>query len=67
MKFIGLLLILAVIGYAMSVYLSSSNLTSASPDGSASKPKDYLDKTQQSADAINQALQKNKERLDGSN
>ena len=67
MKLIGLLISLAIIGYAMSVYLNSSSLTSASPDGSVSKPKDYLDQAQQSVDAINQSLQKDKERLDGSN
>ena len=67
MKLIGLLISLAIVGYAMSTYLSSSSLTSASPDGSVSKPKDYLDQTQKSVDAINQSLQKDKERIGGSN
>jgi len=67
MKLIGLLISLAIIGYAMSVYLSSSSLTSASPDGSQSTPKEYIDQTKQSVDAINQALQKDKARLDDSN
>ncbi len=67
MKFIGLLISLAIIGYTMSVYMKSSSLTTASPDGSTSTPKEYIDKTQQSVDAINQALQRDKERLDSSN
>lgn len=66
MKFIGLLISLALVGYAMSVYLDSSSLTSASPDGSLSTPKDYIDATKQSVDAVNQALQKGKGKLDGS-
>lgn len=67
MKLIGLLLSLVILGYTMSIYLSSSGLTTASPDGSQSTPKDYIDQTKQSVDAINQALQKGKGKLDGSN
>lgn len=64
MKFIGLLVSLAIIGYAISVYMGSSSLTT---DGSQSTPKEYIDQTKQSVDAINQALQKDKARLDDSN
>ena len=67
MKFLGLLISLAIIGYAMTVYLDSSRLTTASPDGSASTPKEYIDQAKQAADIMNQSLQKDKERLDGSN
>ena len=65
MKLIGLLIALAITGYVMSIYMTSSNLTT-SADSGMSKPEDYIDKTMQSVDAINQSLQKDKERLDGS-
>ena len=67
MKFIGLIISLAIIGYAISIYLDKPGLTTASPDGAQSKPKDYIDQARQSTDAINQSLQQGKERLDGSN
>lgn len=67
MKFIGILISLAIIGYAISIYLDSPSLTSSSPDGTQSKPKDYIDQARESTDAINQSLQQGKERLDGSN
>jgi hypothetical protein len=67
MKFIGLLISLAILGYAMSTYLGSSDLTTASPDGSQSRPKDYIDQAKRSAEAMSQSLQKGKERLDSSN
>jgi hypothetical protein len=67
MKLLGLLITLAIIGYAMSTYMGSSGLNTVSPDGSQSKPKDYIDKTRQSVDTINQSLKKDKERLDSSN
>lgn len=67
MKFIGILISLAIIGYAITVYMGSSSLTTASPDGTQSTPKDYIDSAKQSTDAMNEALKTGKDRLDGSN
>ncbi len=67
MKLIGLLISLAIIGYAMSIYMSSSSLTTASPDGSQSRPKDYLDDAQKSADVMKKSLQEQQERMNNSN
>ncbi len=65
MKFLGILITLAIIGYAVSVYLDSSNLP-ATPGG-ASKPADYIDEARKSTDAIGDALKTGKERLDDAN
>lgn len=67
MKLIGLLISLAIVAYTMSIYLSSSGLPAASPDGSQFQPKDYIDAAKRSAEAMSQSLQKDEERLDNSN
>ncbi len=67
MKLIGLLVSLAILGYAASIYLKSSKLSTASPDGSQSRPKDYLDDAQKSADAMKKSLQEQQERMNNSN
>ncbi len=67
MRFIGILITLAAVGYAISIYLGSSSVTTASPDGGRSQPKDYIDQAKQSVGTLNQTLQKHKEKLDNSN
>jgi hypothetical protein len=65
MRLIGLLVTLAVIGYTTYIYLGSSNTTLS--NGIQTKPAEYIDQTNQSVDAINDALQKQKDKLDNAN
>lgn len=67
MKFLGILISLAIIGYAITVYLDSSSLTNGSPEGIQSKPKDYIDQAKETTDAMSETLQAGKKRLDNSN
>jgi len=63
MRLIGLLVTLAVLGYTTYIYLGSSNTTS--PDGVKTRPVEYVDQAKQSTDAINEAMKKQREQLDG--
>jgi hypothetical protein len=65
MRLIGLLVTLAVLGYTTYIYLGSSNTTSS--NGIQTKPAEYIDQTNKSVDAINDALQKQKDKLDNAN
>ncbi len=61
MKLIGLLVSLAILAYTISVYLESQPTPE---DNNLSRAKDYTDKAKQGADAIEKALQEQKERMD---
>lgn len=67
MRFLSLLITLSIIGYAISVYLDSGDLTSADPDKVMSKPKEFIDHAQQAADQINSQMQRHKDKLDQRN
>ena len=57
MRFLGLIITLAAIGYAIHVYLGSSTSVETTPEQS-------IDHAQQASDAMNQALQRHQDRLD---
>jgi len=65
MRLIGLLVTLAVLGYTIYMYLGSSS--TISPEDIQTKPAEYIDQAGQSADAINDAIQKQKDKLDNAN
>ncbi len=65
MRLIGLLVTLAVLGYTTYIYLGTSNTTSS--NAIQTKPVEYIDQTNQSVDAINDALQKQKDKLNKAN
>jgi len=64
MRFLSILITLAIIGYAMSIYIDSGNLKSADPDKVMSKPKEFIDRSTQAVDMLNEKLKKQKERMD---
>lgn len=64
MRFLSLLITLAIIGYAMSIYIDSGNLTSADPEHIKSKPKEFIDHTSQAVDELNKSMQRQKKQLD---
>jgi hypothetical protein len=62
MRFLGLIIMLAIIGYAIHIYLDSST------DGNAEiKPKQQIDQAKQAADLMNQALQEQQDKFDQTN
>ena len=67
MKFLSLIITLAIIGYAMSLYIDSGNLKSADPEKAMSKPKEFIDHSRQAVDQLNESLKKQKESMDNSN
>lgn len=62
MRLIGLLVTLAILGYSIHVYLGSSSTVSV--DGVQTKPVEYIDQAKQSTDALNDAMQKNQDKLE---
>jgi len=60
MRFLGLIITLAVIGYSIHIYLGSSQTVE-------SKPERYLDQANQATDAMNRALQHQQEKFDSAN
>lgn len=59
MRLIGLLITLAVLGYITYIYLGGNH----AGDVVQTKPAEYIDQAQQSADAINDAMKKQQEQL----
>ena len=57
MRFLGLIITLAIIGYTIHIYLGSSQTVETTPEQTT-------DHAQQAADAMNQALQRNQDKLD---
>lgn len=60
MRFLGLIITLAVIGYAIHIYLGSSSNVDM-------KPEQQIDQAKQATDAMNQALQRQQEKFDSAN
>ncbi len=67
MRFLSILITLAIIGYAMSIYIDSGNLKSAAPNKAMSKPKEFIDHANQTVDMLNEKLQKQKKKMDDLN
>ena len=64
MRFISLLLALAIIGYVIKVYLGTSSTSSLDESGYRSNPQQTINQAEQAAESINQSLQDNQQRLD---
>jgi hypothetical protein len=62
MRFLGLIITLAIIGYAMHIYLSSPTDRNAEI-----KPEAQIDQATQAADLMNQALRRQQEKFDHTN
>lgn len=67
MRFLSIIITLAIIGYAISIYIDSGNLQSADPEKIKSKPKEFIDHANQAADQFNESLKKQKKKLDDMN
>ncbi len=64
MRFISLLLALAILGYVIKVYLDSSSVTSLDETGNTTRAQQTIEHTEQTTEQINQILQDNQQRLD---
>ena len=64
MRFLSLLISLAIIGYTASIYLNSGDLQSSVPDKTITKPKQYIDHARQATDQINETMKKQKKAID---
>lgn len=60
MRFLGLIITLAIIGYSIHMYLGTS-------PNVETKPEQYIDQANHTADAMNQALQRQQDKLDSAN
>lgn len=60
MRFLGLIITLGIIGYAIHIYLGSSPTVET-------KPEQYIDQAKQTTDAMNRALQRQQDKLDSAN
>ena len=60
MRFLGLIITIAIIGYAIHIYLSSSQTVET-------KPEQYIDQASETTDAMNRALQNHQDKLDSAN
>ena len=60
MRFLGLIITLAIIGYAAHIYLGSSQEV-------VTNPEETIDHAKQASDAMNQALHRYQDRLDSGN
>ena len=64
MRFLSILITLAIIGYAISIYLDSDDLKSSDPEKVMSKPKEFIDHARQATDQMNENLKKQKKSLE---
>ncbi len=64
MRFISLLLALAILGYVIKIYLGSSSVTSLDEDGNMTRPQQTIEQAEQATEQLNRALQDNQQRLD---
>ena len=64
MRFISLLLALAILGYVIKIYLDSSSVTSLDEDGNMTRPQQTIERAEQATEQLNQVLQDNQQRLD---
>lgn len=60
MRFLGLVITLAVIGYAVHIYLGSSSSVDT-------QPEQQIDQAKQAADVMNQALQRQQDKFNSAN
>jgi len=60
MRFLGLIITLAIVGYSIHMYLGTSPSVET-------KPEQYIDHANQATDAMNQALQHQQDKLDSAN
>jgi len=60
MRFLGLIITLAIVGYSIHMYLGTS-------PNVETKPEQYINHSSQAADAMNQALQHQQDKLDSAN
>ena len=67
MRFLSIIITLAIIGYMMSTYLASDKLISADPEKTMSKPKEFIDHSSQAVDQINENFQKQQKKLEDLN
>jgi hypothetical protein len=63
MRFISLLLALVILGYVIKLYLGSSSMTATDDNVTNSHPQQTIERAEQTADQINQALQEQQQRL----
>lgn len=63
MRFIGLLLSLAILGYVISIYLDSSVETSDEGERYSSRPQQTIEHTEDMANQLNQALKHQQQKL----
>ena len=66
MRYISLLLALAIVGYGIKLYLDSSSMTAADNEMQFTHPQQTLERAEQSAEQINQVLQDQQQRLNNS-
>ncbi len=60
MRFLGLIITLAIIGYSVHIYLGSSQTAETTPEQT-------IDQAKQATDAMNQSLQRSQDKLDSAN
>lgn len=63
MRYISLILALAIVGYSIKLYLDSSSMTAADDETQSTHPQQTLERTEQSAEQFNQLLQDQQQRL----
>lgn len=63
MRFISLLLVLFILGYGIRLYLDSSSMSVTDNKAVGTPPQQTLERAEQSADQLNQALQNQQQRL----
>ena len=64
MRFISLLLALAIIGYVIKIYLGSSSMSSMDEGGNRTHPQQTIEQAEETTERLNQVLQDNQQRLD---
>ena len=56
MRFISLLLALAIIGYVIKIYLDSSSMASMDEGGNRTHPQQTIERAEQATEQLNQVL-----------
>ena len=64
MRFISILLALAILAYVIKIYLGSSSVSSLDEDGNSTHPQQTIERAEQATEQLNQVLQDNQRRLD---
>jgi hypothetical protein len=63
MRFISLLLALAILGYVIKLYLGSSSIPATDDNVTTFHPQQTIEQAEETADQINQVLQDQQQRL----